>query len=281
MRRLILTALAAGALVTSAAAGVDARGTDAAVVSVYPVSQPRGVMATSGGWAYCLQLRALAKRFGYTLVCGRYYRDGYTGPGLRSKRLLDWGNPEYLRGLADAIARVHASVGGELVLAGVSYSGFGVAALASHHPELRPDRLIVIDSYLDLPARRAAAGPGGTGSEIDAATGGSAATLRSQSVSVPGLAELLRGGAELTIVWSISEDEEREFNGATCNRGASAGVLAEVADALGRPVVAWVTRSRHGHDLWDSGRRIVAGKPPGRRVTFEPGAGVPPGSTCG
>ena len=115
-------------------------------------------MATSGGWAYCLQLQALARRSGYTLVCGRYAADGYTGYGLRSERRLDWGDPAYLAGLAARIAAVHAQVGGELVLAGVSYSGFGVATLASHHPELRPDRLIVIDSFLDLVARRAAAG---------------------------------------------------------------------------------------------------------------------------
>jgi hypothetical protein len=219
---------------------------------------------------------------GYTLVCGRYYRDGYTDYGLRSKRLLDWGDPAYLASLAARIAAVHESVGGELLLLGVSYSGFGVATLASHHPDLQPDRLIVIDSYFDLVARRAAAYSAlGTGAEIDAATGGSVATLHAQSVSVAGLAALVRGGTKLIVVWSISADEEREFHGATCDRNASAGVLAELAAALGRPVAAWVTQARHGHDLWDSGRKIVAGQPRGRRVVFEPGAGVPPGSTCG
>ena len=95
---------------------------------------------------------------GYTLVCGRYYRDGYTGYGLRSQRRLDWGDPAYLASLARGSQSVHGPRWRRAALVGVSYSGFGVATLASHHPELRPDRLIVIDSYLDLPARRAAAG---------------------------------------------------------------------------------------------------------------------------
>jgi hypothetical protein len=176
---------------------------------------------------------------------------------------------------------VHRSVGGPLVLIGVSYSGFGVATLASHHPELKPDRVIVIDSFLDLPARYAAAeGVNGTAKEIADATGGSAAVLAAQSVSVPGLAALICGGTDVMVIWSISPDEQREFHGATCGPNANAGVLAQVATAVGRPVVAWVTQSKHGHDLWDSGRKIVAGHPPGRQVTFEPGAGVPPDSIC-
>ncbi len=177
------------------------------------------MFATSGGWAYCLQLRALASRSGYSLLCGRYFRDGYTGYGLRSRRLLDWGDPTYLASLAARIEDLHRSVGGELVLIGVSYSGFAVATLASHHPELRPDRLIVIDSFLDLTARRAAAQSAHeTATEIDEATGGSTAALAAQSVSVQGLAQLLRGGTELTAVWSISDDEQREFHGATWAR---------------------------------------------------------------
>ena len=113
-------------------------------------------MVTSGGWAYCEQVRALARRTGYTLLCGRYANDGYTGPGLRAERHLDWGNPAYLDSLARKVRAAHRRVGGELVLIGVSYSGFGVATLASHHPELQPDRLIAIDTYLELVPRRAA-----------------------------------------------------------------------------------------------------------------------------
>lgn len=155
-RSLLAAAVCSGILGAGAQA---ARISNPAIVTVYPVPHPRGVLATSGGWAYCLQTKALARRFDYTLVCGRYYLDGYTGYRLRSRRHLDWGDPAYLASLAARIAVVHASVGGDLVLLGVSYSGFGVATLASHHPELQPDRLIVIDSFLDLTARRAAAGP--------------------------------------------------------------------------------------------------------------------------
>ena len=260
----------------------DARpAADPAVVTVHPSPKPRGVLVTSGGWAYCLQVQALARRFRLTLLCGRYHRDRYTGFGLRSRRLLDWGDPAYLRSLAARAAALHERVGGTLVLLGVSYSGFGVATLASHHPELRPDRLIVIDSFLDLAARRAVAGSDRTGAEIDTATGGTPAAIATRDVSVRGLARLVRGGTRLTVIWSVSEDERREFRGATCNRDASAGALARLASALGRPVRAWVTRSKHGHDLWDSGRRIMKGRPPGRTVVFRPGANIPAFAICG
>jgi hypothetical protein len=260
----------------------SARASDPAIVTVYPVAQARGVLATSGGWAYCLQTRDLARRYHYTLVCGRYYRDGYTGYGLRSRRFLDWGDPAYLTSLAARIAAVHARVGGDLVLLGVSYAGFDVATLASHHTELRPNRLIVLDSYLDLVARRAAAGSNGTAAEIDDATGGSPATLRAQSVNVSGLARLVREGTQLIVVWSIAPQERREFNGATCNASANADDLAQLATMLGRPIRAWVTESRHGEDLWDSGRRLLSAipLPPGREVAFEPRGALPAGSTC-
>lgn len=262
-------------------ASVSAAGSEA-IVSVYPVARPRGVMATSGGWAYCQQVRLLARHTGYELLCGRYAKDGYLGYGLRPRRHLDWGNPDYLAGLAASIEAAHRQVGGELVLIGVSYSGFGVATLASRHPELRPDRLIVIDSFLDLVARRRALSPQQpTAREIDAETGGSLAELEARNVSVDGLARLVRAGTRLTVVWSVSADERREFNGATCNRAANAAVLLRLADALSRPVVGWVTDSRHGHDLWDHGRAIVAGRVPGRAEVFRPGGPVPPGAVCG
>lgn len=264
MRRSVVAFVGALLLCAGLAAAAQALRpeSDAAITTVHPVAHPRGVLATSGGWAYCLQVQKLARRFHYTLICGRYYRDGYVGFGLRSRRQLDWGDPAYLASLANAIARLHEEVGGALVLLGVSYSGFGVATLASHHPELRPDRLIVIDSYLDLEARRAVAGASATGREIDAVTGGSAAALKSQSVDVRGLADLVRGGTELTVIWTIAPEEEHEFKGATCNRDASAGVMAQLSSAVGRPVAAWVTRTEHGHNLWDSGRLIMTGRPP-------------------
>jgi len=169
----------------------------------------------------------------------------------------------------------------ELLLIGVSYSGFGVATLASHHPELLPDRVIVIDSYLNLVARRSRLPPRHeTALEIDGETGGSRAELGARSTSVAGLVRLARSGTRLVVIWSVSEDERREFLGATCNRDANAGTLLQLADAVARPVVAWVTESRHGHDLWNHGAAIVAGRYPGREVTFEPEGSIPPGSVC-
>ena len=252
----------------------------AAILTVVEQPHAKGVVVTTGGWAYCQQLRALARRSELTLLCGRFWKDGYVGPGLRAHRHLDWGNAAYLRALAREAGTLHNRVGGELLLVGVSYSGFGVATLASHHPELRPDRLIVIDSYLDLAARRAAAGTGATGREIDAETGGSQAALEERSVHVDRLAALLATGTRLQVIWSIAPDEAREFKGATCNLAANAAILQRLANALGRPVPGWVTTNRHGHDLWDHGRRILRGELPGRKVSFRRGGSVPAWAVC-
>jgi pimeloyl-ACP methyl ester carboxylesterase len=276
---LLLVVVAAGTLGTVASAG---SASDPAITTVYPVAHPRGLMATTGGWAYCLQVQALARKSGYALICGRYAEDGYLGYGLRSQRHLDWGNPVYLASFARKIAAFHHKIGGPLVLVGVSYAGFGIATLASHHPELRPKRLIVIDSFLDLVARRASLPAGeGTALEIDAETGGSVAALRARSVSVAGLADLVREGTDLTVIWSTATEEKREFDGATCDRNANAETLQLVADDLHTPVNAWVTKSRHGHDLWDHGREIMAGRDPGVEVAFTPGRPIPAEATCG
>jgi pimeloyl-ACP methyl ester carboxylesterase len=269
------------AVAAAAAASCADGSVDPAVTSVYPVAHPRGLMVTSGGWPYCLQVQALAAHSGYTLLCGRYFKDGYLGYGLRAERHLDWGDPAYLASFARKIQALHRTVGGKLVLIGVSYSGFGVATLASHHPELRPDRLIVIDSYLDLVARRTSLPPTHpTAREIDAETGGSVTALRERTVSVAGLARLAQQGTQLTVIWSTSPDEQREFAGATCDRTANASVLARLANALGTHVSGWVTQNRHGHDLWDRGQAIMAGKTPGVEVTFRPGAAIPTGAYC-
>ncbi len=252
----------------------------AAILTVVERPHAKGVMVTTGGWAYCQQLRALARRSQLTLLCGRFSKDGYVGPGLRAHRHLDWGNAAYLRALAREAGTLHDRVGGELFLVGVSYSGFGVATLASHHPELRPDRLIVIDSYLDLVARRAAAGTGAIGREIDAETGGSNAALEERSVRVDGLAALVATGTRLQVIWSVAPDEAREFKGATCNLAANAAILQRLANGLGRPVPGWVTTNRHGHDLWDHGRRILRGELPGRKVSFRRGGSVPAWAVC-
>ena len=123
-----------------------------------------------------------------SLPQGRVRRPGSPrapAPGLGQRRLP---------GARSRARRAHSTIesAANSLLVGVSYSGFGVATLASHHPELRPDRLIVIDSYLDLAARRAAAGTGAIGREIDAETGGSNAALEERSVRVDGLAALRR-----------------------------------------------------------------------------------------
>ena len=280
-----LALVLAGVVTTQLIAGSphDERSYTSGTAILTVVDQPRskGVLVTTGGWAYCQQVRALARRSRLTLLCGRFAKDGYVGPGLRDRRHLDWGDAAYLKALAREAAALHARIGGELVLLGVSYSGFGVATLASHHPELRPDRLIVIDSYLDLAARRAAAESGATGREIDIETGGSDAAIARRSVSLQGLAALVAAGTRLQVVWSVAPDEEREFKGATCNLAANAATLQRLANALGEPVPAWVTTSRHGHDLWDHGRRIMRGLLPGRKVTFRPGGSVPTWAVCG
>jgi pimeloyl-ACP methyl ester carboxylesterase len=271
---ILATALCGRAVVGQAA-------TDTAIVTAYPVANPAGLMVTSGGWAYCEQVRQLAHQTRYALLCGRYYKDGYVGPGLRSQRHLDWGDEAYLAQFATKIHALHESLGGKLILIGVSYSGFGVATLASHHPEIDPDRLIVLDSYLDLSARRRKLpGTHETAREIDDETGGSEAVLRRRSVSVDGLARLVQHGTRLTVVWSISEDERRFFRGATCDRDASAQTLSRLAHLLREPLPAWVTHSRHGQDLWRFGTRIIGGSNPGRKIIFTPDGSIPSGAVC-
>ena len=251
------------------------------VATAYPVEDPVGLMVTSGGWAYCEQARPIARRARYTLLCGTYDRDGYTGLGLRSLRQLDWGNPRYLDSFAATIAATRRRVHGPLVLIGASYAGFGVATLAAHHPELRPDQLIVIDSYLDLAARRRALpDTHETAVEIDREAGTSPEALRRRSASAAGLERLVRSGTRLTVIWSTSDHERLFFRGATCNRDASAATLARLAARLGRPVTGWVTHARHGVTLWRNGVAIVHGRKPGRPVRFVPGRGVPPDAVC-
>ena len=75
---------------------------------------------------------------------------------------MDWGDPAYLAEVAQVPARLRAQGVkiAQLVLVGVSYSGFANAQLVATHPELRPTALIMVDSYLDLPARYRALPPG-------------------------------------------------------------------------------------------------------------------------
>ena len=252
-----------------------------AVDTTYPAAASRGVLATSGGWAYCVQAQPLARHLHLTLVCGRYIRDGYTGPGLRHDRWLDWGNPAYLSELAATIARVHRRTGGVLVLAGVSYSGYAVGVLAARHPELRPDRLVIVDSYLNLQARRShLADSHETAREIDRETGGTATALMRRSPNIAGLVQLIRTGTDVRVVWTISAAEQREFGGATCDAPANAATLASIATRLGRPMNGWVTRNRHGVTFWRYGTRLIEGQTVGTKVEFVPGGAIPPGAVC-
>ena len=183
--------------------------------------------------------------------------------------------------LAEETRRLHRVIGGSLVLAGASYAGFGVATLAAHHPELRPTRIVVVDSYFDLVERRHHLPPRHeTAREIDLVTGGSVAALRSRSAGPAAVARLVRGGTDLMVTWSISDDERRKFRGATCDRGASAGTLSAVARILGRPVDGFVTNHRHGVTFWRHGVAMADGTPTGERILFPATGAMPHGAVC-
>ena len=104
---------------------------------------------------YCGQLRRLALRLRASLVCADYGRNGHTGKGTRALRREDWGDPTYLATAARLPDRLRADGVkiSELILVGVSYSGFANAELVATHPEMHPSALIIVDSYLDLSAR--------------------------------------------------------------------------------------------------------------------------------
>ncbi|MDE3070258.1 MAG: hypothetical protein KGJ43_05970, partial [Acidobacteriota bacterium] len=118
-------------------------------------SAPHPLLLTLGGPTYCAQLRNLARHLGASLACTDYGPNRYETVGQRSGRLEDWGDPQYL---AD-VARVPGDLRrqgvriSQLIIVGVSYSGFANAELVATHPELHPAALVVVDSYLDLPAR--------------------------------------------------------------------------------------------------------------------------------
>jgi len=281
LRATLLAAAVAGGGAVQVAHPAAAAAPRLAVTTVHRMVAPRGVLATSGGWPYCEQVRRLARRLRYTLVCGRYALDGYTGRGLRHRRHVDWGNPTYLAEFAAAVEDEHRRTGGRLVVVGVSYSGFGVATLVAHHPELAPDQLVVIDSYLDLVTRRKRLpDTHETAREIDHEAGTTVASLRRRSADAAGLAAAVRAGTRITVVWSISDHERRLFNGATCGVDASARTLQRLAEELRRPVAVWVTRTRHGVNLWRYGPRIVRGRPPGARFMLRPHQPIPPAAVC-
>src|SRR6202011_202540 len=105
----------------------------------------------------------------------------------------------------DAVARVPNDLRrqglkiSKLVLIGASYAGFDVAELAATHPEIRPAALVVVDSFLDLPARYLALPRGHlTRKHMELVLGGtpeqkgSAYASRSPSNHLDSLAALIR-----------------------------------------------------------------------------------------
>ena len=260
-------------------------------------ASPHPLLLTVGGPVYCAQLRTLARRLTASLACTDYGPDRYAGPGGRAGRVEDWGDPEYLA----AVARVPGDLRAQgvkiskLIVVGVSYSGFGNAELVATHPELRPAALVVVDSYLDLPARYDALPlHHQTRLEMEKVLGGPLAErrdvyeARSPSHHLAGLATAIRQGMSFVDVWSVSPEEQREFRGATCSRLANAEWLHELAGTLGRPVVGYVTHLPHAHALWDRGMGLLALAGVARTdrpllatpFTFRAGAPPPPASYC-
>jgi pimeloyl-ACP methyl ester carboxylesterase len=260
-------------------------------------TRPQILFLTLGGPIYCEQLFNLQRYVHGSLACADYGPNRYVGPTRRSGRKEDWGDPAYLAAVAKVPAQLRAQGVkiSKLVVVGVSYSGYANAELVATHPELRPAALVVVDTFLDLPARYAAL-PSyhETKKEMDAVLGGTLQQVpqryadRSPSNHLAGLAQAIRNGMAFVDVWSTSPGEKREFVGATCSRLANAQWLADLAQLLGRPVTGYVTQMAHAHALWDRGHGLLqlAGiaradkQVPARRFVFKPDGQVPPGSYC-
>jgi hypothetical protein len=258
----------------------------------------RPALLTVGGPIYCRQLLQLATYMHASLLCADYWRNEATAPGLRDKRFMDWGDPQY--GTAVATLPERARRAGirisKLILAGVSYTGYANAQLVATHPELHPAALIVVDSYLDLPARFQAAKPWRpTRKEIATVIGGTLAEKpaayreRSPSHHLDGLAKAIRGGMRLVVVWTVSPAERIRYVGATCSRYASAEWLSKLASELRRPVDGYVTRLEHAKALWHHYPSLLALAGLERHSTdsrvfgrfrFRPGAPPSPESYC-
>jgi hypothetical protein len=252
----------------------------------------RPALLTVGGPIYCGQILPLATHMGASLLCADYWRNKYTAPGLRSQRLMDWGDPQY--GAAVAKLPERARRAGirisKLIVVGVSYTGYATAQLVATHPVLRPAALIIVDSYLDLPARFQATKPWlMTRKEIAMVLGGTLAEkpaayrARSPSHHLDGLAKAIRGGMRLVDVWSVNPMERKRYIGATCSRTANAQWLSKLATHLRRPVDGYVTQLQHADALWHHYSSLLAlaglNRNTGdvlaaRRFQFRPG--VPP-----
>ena len=84
----------------------------------------------------------------------------------------------------------------------------------------------------------------------------------------------------MSVIWSISAQENHLFHGATCARDANAETLAKLARVLHKPVLRWVTQGDHGFDLWDNAPAIIEGRNPGRVAAFHPSGAIPASSYC-
>jgi len=260
--------------------------------------RPHPAFLTVGGPVYCRQILSLATSMGASLLCADYWRNNYTAAGLRSQRFMDWGDPQYEAAVAKLPERArHAGILiSKLIVVGVSYTGYATAELVATHPELRPAALIIVDSYLDLPARFEATKPGLiTRKEIATVLGGTLAQkpaaykARSPSHHLDGLATAIRGGMRLVDVWSVNPLERERYVGATCSRTANAEWLSKLATHLRRPVDGYVTQLQHAEALWHHYPSLLAlaGLKPNtgdtlafRRFQFRPGAPPSAASFC-
>jgi len=258
----------------------------------------RPLVLTLGGPVYCNQVRSLARRLGASLLCPDYGRDGERSGRSRAHRVEDWGDPRYLAAVARLPERLKdegVKISG-LILVGASYAGYAVAELAATHPELRPRALIIVDGFLDLPARFRALTVGQpTRSEMIRVLGGPLSRrrrtyeLRSPSDHLGGLAEDVRHGMRLVDVWSVGPRAAREFNGAMCSREANALWLRRLARILHRPVTGYVTTLPHAYALWYWWPQLLSLArlaPPARRrlpataVVLHAGHPIPGDSLC-
>jgi pimeloyl-ACP methyl ester carboxylesterase len=260
-------------------------------------TRPRPLLLTVGGPVYCMQLANLARHIDASLACADYGPNRYEAAGGRALREEDWGDPVYDAAVAKVPSRLR-SQGlnfSELIVVGVSYSGYANAELVATHPDMRPAALIVVDSYLDLPARyQALPAHHETRTEIERVLGGPLASrpaayaARSPSNHLDGFATAIAHGMKLVVVWSLSPEEKREFLGATCSRLANAQWLANLATLMGTPITGYVTEMRHAHALWDRGEGLLqlagirnSGKPLiARPVIFQPDRPPPASSYC-
>ncbi|MBV8396921.1 MAG: hypothetical protein JO064_11770 [Actinobacteria bacterium] len=295
MRRLL--ALAAACVLAAPAAGQTPLYREELHLVPDARTAPHLLLMTVGGTIYCDEIQNLARRLDANRLCTDYGRNQYLTPHERSGRLEDWGDPAYDAAVAKLPAQLERSgvKVSQLVVVGVSYSGYANAELVATHPELHPAALVVIDSFLDLTARfDALPSYHETRKEIQTVLGGTPDQIpqtyqnRSPSYHLDGLAAAIRNGMKFVDVWSVSPEEKREFVGATCSPAANAQWLNKLAAHLGRPVTGWVTHLRHAYALWDYGRGVLAlagigyALPPktATAFTFTPGGTPPPGSYC-